>query len=293
MTTQQDTAKTIFAQLLANGFSRGTAAGILGNAQAESGIIADRWEGDRVGNMAGGYGLLQWTPASKLIDWAGSQAKAAQLQTQINRIIYEVNNGVQFAKPGQSFRAWAGSNITPEQAADDFVRYYERPAVVNSTTRQQFARQWYNYLAGTGASSTPAAPAPAQAKNKDGSLTLTVDGVRGPATVARWQEVMATPIDGKVDATGSTLIKADQTFLNSTVASGHIHDLTGANKLVVDGTEGPNTIKVRQFQLFNEYAKAVLGHAATVGDFDGKLGPNTNKLHQHALNAATSHSKKY
>lgn len=291
MTAQQDAAKTIFAQLLAHGVSRGVAAGILGNAQAESGIIADRWEGDNPSNKAGGYGLLQWTPSSKLIDWAnGQHQNPAALQTQINRILWEIQTGTQFYKAGTTFSAWAASNITPEQAADDFVRYYERPAVVNSGTRQAFARQWYNYLAGTGASSAPAAPA--QAKNKDGSLTLTVDGVRGPATVARWQEVMATPIDGKVDATGSALIKADQTFLNSTLQAADLKNLVGG-KLVVDGTEGAKTIKARQYWLFNLHAEAVLHRKAALSDFDGKLGPNTNKLHQVALNAATAHSKKY
>lgn len=161
--TQADTARTIWNRLRQAGFSEGAAAGILGNAQAESGIIADRWEGDRV-NVGPGYGLLQWTPFTKLTGWASSQRLDPKaLDTQIRRILWEVDNGVQFARRGQSFKAWSQSNITPEQAADDFVRYYERPAVVNSTTRQGFARNWYNQFSGkpfTTAPTKPATPKP-------------------------------------------------------------------------------------------------------------------------------------
>lgn len=61
--------------------------------QSESGIIADRWESDRVGNMNGGYGLVQWTPATKYIDWAKSKGLAYQdVFSQCKRIEWEVAN---------------------------------------------------------------------------------------------------------------------------------------------------------------------------------------------------------
>jgi LysM repeat protein len=161
--TQLDTAREIWQRLTAAGVSKGVTAGLLGNMQAESAIIADRWEGDRVGNLSGGYGLVQWTPATKYRDWAKARGMdPAALSSQITRIIWERDNNVQFARKGQTFAQWAASNITPEQAADDFVRYYERPAVINSGTRQQFARKWYDELSGTTpAKQTPAASGPA------------------------------------------------------------------------------------------------------------------------------------
>jgi LysM repeat protein len=148
--TQLDTAREIWQRLTAAGVSKGVTAGLLGNMQAESAIIADRWEGDRVGNLSGGYGLVQWTPATKYRDWAKARGlDPAALSSQITRIIWERDNNVQFARKGQTFAQWAASNIPPEQAADDFVRYYERPAVINSGIRQQFARKWYDQLSGT------------------------------------------------------------------------------------------------------------------------------------------------
>jgi len=110
-------------------------------------MISDRWEGDRVGNLPGGYGLLQWTPATKLRDWATAcKLNPAAITTQTARIIWERDYSLQFYKPGQTFREWSRSTITPEQAADDFVRYYERPAVINSVIRQLYARSWYDIL---------------------------------------------------------------------------------------------------------------------------------------------------
>lgn len=69
---QFETAKTIWDYLVSQGWSKTAVAGLLGNMQSESGIIADRWESDIVGNMSGGYGLVQWTPASKYINWANA-----------------------------------------------------------------------------------------------------------------------------------------------------------------------------------------------------------------------------
>lgn len=135
-------------------------------------------------------------------------------------------------------------------------------------------------------------PAPLPAPKPPTKAPIAEDGYRGPATILCWQEVEGTTQDGTI-SNPSPLIKADQQMLNRLVAASHIHDLTGANALVVDGVEGSNTIKVRQFLLFNEYAQAVFHRKAALSDFDGVLGVNTNKLHQHALNKATVGSKKY
>ena len=49
------------------GFTLEAQAGILGNIVAESALNPWRWQGDSV-NMSGGYGLVQFTPASDYID---------------------------------------------------------------------------------------------------------------------------------------------------------------------------------------------------------------------------------
>ena len=151
-----------------------------------------------------------------------------------------------------------------------------------------------NEMAGSGDTGT-VLPKPPGSYNEDGSVTLAIDGSRGPATIARWQEVMATPIDGVITPypAGSLVIKEDQRFLNSVVQAQSIKDLTGASQLSVDGDEGKKTIKVRQFWLYNTTGPKVLGRPAVVSDFDGSFGPESTRLLQHALNGATSGKHRY
>ena len=126
----------------------------------------------------------------------------------------------------------------------------------------------------------------------DKQYMLDVDGSRGAATNSRWQQVMGTPIDGRIDSP-SLCVKATQRFLNAQVSSDHIRNLTGKNKLDTDGLLGPRTVRVLQFVLFNWYAKAVLGRTINVAlDCDGSFGSTTTKLFQHALNNSYANSGK-
>jgi hypothetical protein len=67
---------------------------------------------------------------------------------------------------------------------------------------------------------------------------LDVDGALGPKTIARWQQIMKTNVDGKIDGNNSPLIRAVQTRLNA------LHVATPALK--VDGQLGPRTIGALQ-----------------------------------------------
>lgn len=129
--------------------------------------------------------------------------------------------------------------------------------------------------------------------NADGSIQLAVDGIRGMHHISRWQEVMGTPIDGRISR-HSQLIMADQNFLNSVIAPEHMRNLTGYTKLAVDGDEGRRTILARQWwmrhAMAEQHQKNLIGGLLA---FDGKLGPNTNKVHQFALNNTSSGSKVY
>lgn len=67
---------------------------------------------------------------------------------------------------------------------------------------------------GSGSTDTSSpAPNPTPSTN-DG---LVIDGNLGPKTVAKWQAVMGTPVDGKIDPGYSQLVAAVQRVLQSTV----------------------------------------------------------------------------
>ena len=115
-----------------------------------------------------------------------------------------------------------------------------------------------------------------------------MDGEWGSRTVARFQQVMGTPIDGVLDDDGSTCIEAFQRYLN-TVVSAHDQDvLNGSAPLVIDGVDGPNTWRVFQYLVWcwhQEYVPDGWGW----GDWiDGVDGSATVMALQRALNASTA-----
>ena len=190
---QIDVAREVWNTLKGWGCSDGAIAGILGNMQAESSLIADRFQNDDVGNDSVGYGLVQWTPATIIFDWAKAQGlDHKSVSTQCARIKYEADHGLQFFESGATFWNWLKSDGTPEQKADDFIRYYERPATLaTSPQRQGFARNWYDQLHGTGPTTGgPSGDARAIAldvlKGKYGN-----DDARKSALGSRYAEVQA------------------------------------------------------------------------------------------------------
>ena len=56
--------------------------------------------------------------------------------------------------------------------------------------------------------------APSNPSTPSVPLQLEVDGKLGPKTISRWQQVMGTPVDGKIDAKDSALVRAVQIHLN-------------------------------------------------------------------------------
>lgn len=144
---QKETARQIWDYLRGKGWTPESVAAVLGNMQSESGIIADRWQSDIVGNMNGGYGLVQWTPASKYINWAkNSGLDYKDVISQCKRILWEVDTNQQFIHKTMTFRQFTQSRKTPEELADIFIRNYERPKNPNQPARQVQARYWYDFF---------------------------------------------------------------------------------------------------------------------------------------------------
>nr|DAJ48336.1 MAG TPA: hypothetical protein [Caudoviricetes sp.] len=136
----------------------------------------------------------------------------------------------------------------------------------------------------------PASAATAPARAADGQDLLAVDGEWGPRTVARFQQVMGTPIDGVLDDDGSVCIEAFQRFLNGAVGAGHLTNLIGAPALAVDGIDGPATWKAFQFLVWAWHKEYVPGGWSWGDWIDGVDGPATVKALQRALNASRAGS---
>jgi murein DD-endopeptidase MepM/ murein hydrolase activator NlpD len=147
-------ADYILSFLLSRGWTKNAVAGMLGNMETESTINPAIWQSLDYGNMSGGFGLVQWTPASKYTDWADANGYVWEnIDGQLTRLQYEIDNSLQWISTSEyplSFAEFKVSTQTPEYLADAFLKCYERPAEQNQPDRQTQARYWYDTLTGEG-----------------------------------------------------------------------------------------------------------------------------------------------
>lgn len=130
----------IFNYLTQKGLSSAQAAGILGNMQTESGFMPQRLQGtdasvitpaDKWQNInGGGWGLVQWTPGSKIIDPTQKAGKdpneiIVQLDFLLGQL-YGKSGDLGTTAPENSAGQDLKKQTTPEKAADSFGQYYER-----------------------------------------------------------------------------------------------------------------------------------------------------------------------
>ena len=140
-----------------SGWTMNAISAIIGNMQIESGINPGRWENDDVGNLSGGFGLVQWTPATKLRDWIDSTYGGGDYTNgdyQLDRIIYELENGLQYSPAkgfNETFSEWSVSNKKPGYLAAAFLCNYEKAADTGwgaQISRARIAEKWYQNLTG-------------------------------------------------------------------------------------------------------------------------------------------------
>lgn len=152
-TEMENNATIIWNYLASKGWTLNAVSAILGNMQSESTINPNIWESLTV-DYSRGYGLVQWTPASKYIDWAGADWENGD--KELDRIIYEVDNGLQWfsnpnapiVNPPITFKEFTTSTEPPETLADYFLWYYEHPAITIQPNRSEQAITWFNFLGG-------------------------------------------------------------------------------------------------------------------------------------------------
>ena len=147
---QKINATYIYTYFKNKGWTTNAIAGMLGNMQAESALNPGRWQSEDVGNLLGGYGLCQWTPASNFINWCNGK-DASVMDNNLDRIIYELNNHIQYyptTNYPETFTEFTQSTKSPSYLAMAFLKNYERAGVEVAATRQQFAENWFNYLNG-------------------------------------------------------------------------------------------------------------------------------------------------
>lgn len=153
---QEHNVKIIYTFFRRLGWTINAIAGMVGNMQVESYLNPGVWENFDSYKFYKGFGLVQWTPATKFIDWANSHYKDGQWSydgyLQLQRIAWEWRNGEQFGISEQypfGFSVFAKSELAPEELGKCFLLNYERPADQGEevqAVRAANARKWYDFM---------------------------------------------------------------------------------------------------------------------------------------------------
>lgn len=148
----QVNAKYICDYLMGCGWTLNAVCGMLGNMETESTMNPAIWQNLDEGNTSLGYGLVQWTPATNLIDWCQGQGQGLEyssMDAQLQRILYELENGIQYYQTDEyplSFSEFSKSTMPVSYLAQAFLYNYERPSNMNQPERSYQAQYWYDYL---------------------------------------------------------------------------------------------------------------------------------------------------
>ena len=148
--------RVFWSYFKAKGWSLNAVCGILGNAWYESTVNPNRWQGDDPWHQPPdrwGFGLVQWTPYTKIIEWLESQVGLNDVskfgQAECDRIQWEMENNQQWiatATYPESFREYSTTTKDPYTCAIEFLANYERPFDPNQPERGTKAQELYDYL---------------------------------------------------------------------------------------------------------------------------------------------------
>lgn len=157
----ENNAAIIKSYLSSKGWTLNAIAGLLGNMQSESSINPGIWQSLNEGNMSGGFGLVQWTPATNFTDWADALGYSwsdgnAQLKW-IDEYTTSFGQWISTDAYPLSFDEFKTSTQTPEYLASAFLKNFERAGVEVEAERRSQATEWYSYIT-SGSGTDPIIP---------------------------------------------------------------------------------------------------------------------------------------
>ncbi len=148
---KQNNVVIIYGELKNEGWSLNAIAAAIGNWDWESGLNPGRWQNDDIGNTSVGYGLAQWTPATKILNWLSDNGYEQDSgEGQLQWVIQNTKTD------------WNASNNAEKMTADTFLNsdkdaatlalYYCQSFERGTWTevRAEYATKWYNWLKDNG-----------------------------------------------------------------------------------------------------------------------------------------------
>lgn len=155
--TQTGNADEIISYFNSLGFTNEAIAGLLGNMEHESYLNPGQQEIGYNGSTSHGYGLIQWTPATNLINVIGNEWYRGDLQIQF---INEEGSTSAWIPTERFPYSWSEfSQLTDyKEATMAYAIERERAGVSAFEARIKYADFWYNYILNN--PPTPPTPTP-------------------------------------------------------------------------------------------------------------------------------------
>lgn len=166
--TVLENATEIYNQMTSAGWTHNAACAALGNLAHESGMNPGQWQGGYFENFSGGFGLAQWTPATRISNYCGSRAEsdmsdgAMQMRYLLNNnptqwSTYYINSSgyssyYKITVPYYgSFAAFQNGTASVADMTAAYMVCWERPAAQYAalSTRQQYAAYYDEYFGGS------------------------------------------------------------------------------------------------------------------------------------------------
>lgn len=169
-------ARGIWNALRTGGLSEKQAAGVMGNMWSESSM---KWNIHQIGG-GGGYGLVQWTPGSKLKDILKKGGKKDNMENQVWALLHQLSG------KGPHAEGAAGADLKKQKtvygATRSFLKKYERAADTsdaNAKRRNKKSEEYYKAFTGDtlpGGDDLGAGPGSSAGASPGGKKTVTWHG---------------------------------------------------------------------------------------------------------------------
>lgn len=155
---QDNNAECMYDYLHSIGWSLNAVSAVAGNFARESNLNPGIWQNLDEGNLSGGLGLGQWTPATKLINWADGLGIPWKDGNNQCRFLDENSDqwhetgrpGDVTGKPPITWDEFKKSDLSVSTLTHYFYAYWEDPAYSDDTlpARQEDAEHFYELLSG-------------------------------------------------------------------------------------------------------------------------------------------------
>jgi hypothetical protein len=156
---KRNNAQLVANHFIATGWTPNAISALCGNMSGESTLNPNLYEQGYGHSPSRGYGLVQWTPATKLWDWCNARGLDwSNGDAQLSRIDYEQEKKIQWITKSaypMSFHEFTQSTLDPSTLTEYFIWNYERPSSyygnLSLPKRKEFAEWCFANLDWSGA----------------------------------------------------------------------------------------------------------------------------------------------